>query len=187
MGRMDRLRRAAVLVRLMERLRERGSWCGETHVQKTTLFLQELMRVPLGFRFILYKHGPFSFDLRDDLTSLRADGLVTLEPRWGYGPRLATTEQSRYIQGLYPITLQQYNDSISFVSEKLGDKQVKNLEKLATSLYLKRPEETRSIDDRADELVEIKPHIAKDEAVVAMREVDQIIEEARRQEGMSAV
>jgi uncharacterized protein YwgA len=60
---MDRLRRAAILTRLIEQLRNGGSWCGETHVQKATFFLQELLNVPLSLDFILYKHGPFSFDL----------------------------------------------------------------------------------------------------------------------------
>jgi len=78
---MDRLRKAALQTRLIEQLRKEGSWCGETHVQKATLFLQDLMRVPLELEFILYKHGPFSFDLRSELTSLRADELVKLEPQ----------------------------------------------------------------------------------------------------------
>ena len=60
---MDRLRRAALLTRLIQRLRDRGSWCGETHLQKASLLLQDLTGVPLGFDYILYKHGPFSFDL----------------------------------------------------------------------------------------------------------------------------
>ena len=59
---MDRLRRAAILTQLVGNLRREGSWCGETHVQKATFFLQELMEVPLGFNFVLNKHGPFSFD-----------------------------------------------------------------------------------------------------------------------------
>ena len=83
---MDRLRRAALLTRLIELLRKKGSWCGETHIQKSTFFVQNLMKVPLSFDFILYKHGPFSFDLRDELTGLRADGLIRLEPQWPYGP-----------------------------------------------------------------------------------------------------
>ncbi len=78
---MDRLRNAALLTRLIEGLCSNGDWYGETHVQKTTFFVQELMGVPLGFRFILYKHGPFSFGLRDELTALRADGMLELEPR----------------------------------------------------------------------------------------------------------
>jgi uncharacterized protein YwgA len=175
---MDRLRRAAVLTRLMEQLRQRGSWCGETHVQKATLFLQDLMHVPLEFDFILYKHGPFSFDLRDELTSLRADELIRLEPQWGYGPRIATTDRSKYIQGLYSKTIERYDDSISFVTQKLGSKGVADLERLATALYLTQRSAGSSIDERANKLVEIKPHIAKDEAVAALREVDQIIEQA---------
>lgn len=85
---MERLAREAVLLSLVEKLRQAGSWCGETHVQKATYFLQEVAGVPLGFPFILYKHGPFSFDLRDELTAMRADGFLTLEPRDPYGASL---------------------------------------------------------------------------------------------------
>ena len=76
--------KTVLLTHLIEGLCERGNWCGETHVQKTAFFVQELMGVPMEFRFILYKHGPFSFDLRDELTALRANGLLGLEPR-SYG------------------------------------------------------------------------------------------------------
>ena len=110
---MDRLRRAALLTRLVERLRQQGSWCGETHVQKATFLLQRLMKVPLEYEFILYKHGPFSFDLRNELTSLRADDLLLLEPQVPpYGPRMICTERSRKIQALYPKTLRKYEDQL---------------------------------------------------------------------------
>ena len=56
---MERLQRASILLRLNEELRKSGSWAGETHMQKATFFLQELLAVPLGFDFVLYKHGPF--------------------------------------------------------------------------------------------------------------------------------
>ena len=172
---------AAVLTRLIEQLRAHGSWCGETHVQKATLFLQDLTRVPLGFDFILYKHGPFSFDLRDELTSLRADGLIKLEPQWGYGPRITTTDRSQYIQGLYPKTLQQYDGAISFVCSKLGSKGMAELERLATALYVTQHlAEDPSVDGRAAKITALKPHIGRDEAVVAITEVDRIIEESRQ-------
>jgi hypothetical protein len=178
---MDRLRKAAVLTRLIERLRQKGSWCGETHVQKATLFLQDLMLVPLGFDFILYKHGPFSFDLKDELTSLRADELVRLEPQRGYGPRIATTDRSKYIQGLYSKTLAKYDDRISFVTQKLGSKGVTDLERLATAFYVTlRSTGDPSIDGRAASLTALKPHISRDEAVEAITEVDQIIEQSER-------
>ena len=177
---MDRIKKAALLTRLVERLRERGSWCGETHVQKATLFLQELMRVPLNFDFILYKHGPFSFDLRDELTALRADQLLRLEPQWPYGPRIAPTDRSGYIQGIYSKTLAKYDDDIAFVAAKLGDKRVTDLERLATALYVtQRAKIGTSLDERADRLTELKPYIARESARVAVEDVDHIIEEAR--------
>lgn len=76
---MNRMKRSALLTKLVQRLRDEGSWGGETHVQKVTYFLQELMEVPLDFDFILYKHGPYSFDLHDEIAALRGDGLLTFE------------------------------------------------------------------------------------------------------------
>ena len=178
---MNRLKKAALLTRLMERLREKGSWCGETHVQKSTFFLQDLMKVPLGFDFILYKHGPFSFDLRDDLTGLRADELVRLEPQWPFGPRIALTDRSEYIQGIYSKTLEKYDDGITFVAGKLGNKGVMDLERLATAFYVtQRVEAGASVDERVERLTQLKPHIPSERARVAVEEVDRIIEEARR-------
>jgi hypothetical protein len=177
---MDRLKRAAIITSLIESLRERNSWCGETHVQKTALFLQELMEVPLGFEFILYKHGPFSFDLRDELTSYRADELIVLEPQWPYGPRIATTSRSSYIQGINSKTLAQYKSCISFVAEKFANKGVADLERLATAYYLtQRAEAGTSVAKRAKEITEVKPHISKEDAQAAVKDVDQIIEEVR--------
>jgi hypothetical protein len=135
----------------------------------------------MGFDFILYKHGPFSFDLRDELTSLRADELIKLEPQWPYGPRIMTTDRSKYIQGLYSKTLEKYNDSISFIAEKLGAKGVADLERLATALYVtQRAGTDASIDKRAAKLTALKPHITRDDAVAAAMEVDCIIEEAAK-------
>ena len=178
---MDRLKQAALLTRLMERLRENGSWCGETHIQKSTLFLQDLMEVPLGFDFIMYKHGPFSFDLRYELTALRADELIRIELQRPYGPRYAPTDHSKYIQGLSPITLGKYEDRIEFVAEQLGGKGVTELERLATALYVThhRAETGASVDDRSRQLTEFKPHVSSESARAAVEDVDRVMEEAQ--------
>ena len=52
---MERLLVAALLLRLIQAQKEEGSRGGETHIQKAVYFLQELMQVPLNFRFILYR------------------------------------------------------------------------------------------------------------------------------------
>jgi hypothetical protein len=66
---MNRLQRAALLTELADKLREQGSWCGETHLQKATYFLQTLRLVPTGYDFILSKFGPFAFDLAEETIS----------------------------------------------------------------------------------------------------------------------
>lgn len=178
---MESLKKAAVITKLIDQLREKGSWCGETHIQKTVFFLQEMMEVPLGFDFILYKHGPFSFDLRDELTSYRADGLVILEPQWPYGPRIATTESSETIQANCSKTLAGYNKQIDFIAEKFADKKVLDLERLATAFYVsQRSQEHESVAEKAKQIVELKPHISRESAEAAILEIDTFLHDARK-------
>lgn len=177
---MDRLQRAALLMRLIGRLRERGSWCGETHVQKAVNLLQEVMQTPTGFEFILYKFGPFSFDLRDELTALRADELLRLEPQGQpFGPRIALTDRSEYVQELFTNTIAAYDYQITFIADQLGNKNVAELERLATAIFVtRRADEDSSVDDRSNELRRLKPHISPESAHDAMEEVDRLTSEA---------
>ncbi|MEW6249088.1 MAG: hypothetical protein AB1716_00450 [Planctomycetota bacterium] len=176
---MNRLQRAAVLTTLADKLRERGSWCGETHLQKAAYFLQELLNVPIEFEFILYKHGPFSFDLRDELAAICADGLLELKPHAPpYGPTIVTTADGKVIQERFPKTLTRHQMSIEFVAEKLGDKGVSALEGLATALYVAKEAGTNApAAGRAKRLNALKPHIAADQARAFVEEVDRIAEE----------
>ena len=177
---MGRLAKAVLIAELIERLRQEGSWCGETHVQKAVYFLQNLMGVPLQFDFILYKHGPFSFDLRDELTALRADGLLKLETQGTYGARIAATKQSTYIRKFYPRTLSRHNKAIDFTSGQIGKRGVVELERLATALYVTRQSgHQASIDSRVKTLVTLKPHIPKQKAQEAVSAVDHMIQLAQ--------
>ena len=46
---MKRLQRGAVIITLVEKMKKKGSWCGETHIQKAVFVLQEIVGVPLGY------------------------------------------------------------------------------------------------------------------------------------------
>lgn len=174
---MNRLQNAAVLVDLVDRLRARGSWCGETHVQKTVYFLEELMKVPLGFDFILYKHGPFSFDLRDEMTSLRADEILQLEFQAPpYGPKFSSTAVGQNLRDRHPKTIGEYGNRIAFVANTLGGKTVAELERLGTALYVTREKmgEEDPIESRAQRIHQYKPHVSFDEACQALADLEQI-------------
>ena len=179
---MNRMAKAALLTRLMITLRNQGSWCGETHIQKSIYLLQELFSVPLGFDFILYKHGPFSFDLRDELTSLRADGLLSLQPQAiPYGPRLAPAEGALALAGRFPKTLANYSLAVDFIADRLGSRGVNALERLATGVYVTRQQPDADAADRAQALVGLKPHISFQDALAAVQETDSLFADARHQ------
>ncbi len=177
---MNRLKRAALLTSLTRKMRDRESWCGETHIQKAVYFLEDLLGLPMDFEFTLYRHGPFSFDLRDELTSMRADDLLKLEPQAPpYGPRIAPTERYEQLKKSFSATLKKYKEHLIFVADKIGDKGVTELEQLATALYVtKRKKPDASVEERTEELIRLKPHISAEAARVAIEEVDRMIEEA---------
>jgi len=177
---MKRLARASIILSLIDQLKAKGSWCGETHIQKTGYVLQELLRVPLEFDFVMYKHGPFAFDLRDELTALRADGLLELDVQSPYGPKFVTTQRGKDIQDLHPKTLGRHEKALEFVAEKFGDKKVAELERLATALFITLTSkfQGKSVDTRASELHRLKPHVLTDGAQQAVKDIDRIIEAA---------
>ncbi len=178
---MDRLQIAAILTRLVDSLRRHGSWCGETHVQKACYFLQELLGVPLSFEFVLYRHGPFSFDLRNQLTALRADRLLELELQAPpFGPRLVSTAFAARLQQLWPKTLKGYENKLEFVADCLDSKNVNELERLATAFYVRQSMGSPAPDERRTrELVRLKPHIRLEDARSAVAEVEEIIVKAK--------
>lgn len=181
---MKRLQRDAILLSLIDRMKAKGSWCGETHIQKATYFLQELLGVPLGFEFILYKHGPFSFDLSDEITAMRADSLLQYQSRDPYGPSLFPTEESQEFLAQYPKTLKNYANKIQFVAEWVGTLGVADLERLATALYVTFNENGLDMS-RAERITQLKPHIGIDEAHEAVKSVD-VIRRATISKGLAS-
>jgi hypothetical protein len=138
------------------------------------------MGVPLGFEFILYKHGPYSFDQKDELTALMADSLLAVKFRAPYGPSLLPGENSGTFLNRFPKTRQQYKAQTEFVASRLGKKGVAELERLATALFVTRKESPGgTVDERAARIHELKPHVTVDQAHAAVVEVDRLIEEAK--------
>jgi uncharacterized protein YwgA len=178
---MTRLQKVSVLADLAALLRDNGSWCGETHLQKATYFLEELLGVPLDFEFIIYKHGPFSFDLRDELTAMRADGVLELQPHPApYGPGLIATESSQELRQRFPVTLHRYGKAVKFVAQELGAKGSTDLERLGTALYVIRERPKASVNERVARIIELKPHVTPEDARNAVEELDRIAARAPR-------
>lgn len=176
---MNRMQRDVIILTLLEKMKAKGSWCGETHAQKSIYFLQELLRVPLGFEFVLYKHGPYSFDLSDEITALRADLLLTVKPNPPYGPSLLPSPGSSAFIERFTRTRDTHLGSIEFVTDWLASKNVAELEKLGTALFVTLMKPTNDLDIRAERLHDLKPHVRLEEAREALQTVDQMIAASR--------
>lgn len=174
---MKKTQRAAIITRLADELRGRGSWCGETHLQKATYFLQEATGLDLGLDFVLYKHGPFSFDFRSELVSYRADGLLRQASQpYPYGPRLLVTERAHAAQERYPKTLEDVGHSITAVADFVDGRDVASLERVATALYFIGQGSDEGDEKLAERIVEAKPHVSFEEALKAVTEVRSFLE-----------
>lgn len=180
---MTRMQRAAILLQVLEALRSNNSWCGETSLQKTCYLLQEMLEVPLDFEFILYKHGPYSFGLTDELTALRCDGILAIEvPNERYGPRYLGGDLAAGIKQRFPKTRQRFHAKIEFLAARIGGKRVAELERLATALFVRRiMDQSASREHRASRLVQLKPHIRLADAIEATIEIDALVREASRE------
>jgi hypothetical protein len=176
---VKRSQRAALLTLLIREMLSRGSWGGETHIQKATFFLQELLGVDVGFEFILYRHGPFSFELRDELSSMQADELLALTvKREGYGPTYLPTSFSEAYLERFPKTTARYMRQVEFVSNELADKGVAELERLATALFVANQEGIVDVGQRAERLVDLKPHVSLMDALSASERIDRLIKKS---------
>jgi hypothetical protein len=178
---MDTIKRFTVLLALLDAMKEQGSWCGETHVQKCVYFLQTMLGVPTGYDYVLYKHGPFSSDLREDLALMRAHSLLGVQAQpYPYGPSLMLGETAHVLKERFSKTWEEYERQHRFVAEKIGRRGVADLERLATALFVTLEiQGGADVERRANYITQLKPHISLEQARRALEEVDKLIAESR--------
>lgn len=163
---------AARVLAMVQELRKHGSWSGETHLQKATYFLDKGCNVPTGFDFVLYKHGPYSFDLHDTLSTLFAHCLLEHQISPPYGPRIRLTETGERFLSQHSDIASDVKPFISQVAAWFGATGVGDLEKLATALWVRKESPTADEADLAERIHEIKPHITTEEARSALSSLD---------------
>lgn len=177
---MNPMAQEALVARLARTLRENDSWTGETHIQKATYLLEVLADVPFDFDFILYKHGPFSFELRDELGNMQADRYLSREPQDPpYGPRFSVTESGRQLEERFAKTMARYGSKVDWIAAQLRDKGVASLERLATALWVTTHEgDGLGLEERVELLRGIKRHVSEENAAQAVREIDELLASA---------
>ena len=122
---MKPLAQEAVLLGLIRRLEAHDSWSGETHIKSRLICSPSFAMSISTSRFILYKYGPFSFELRDELTDMRAEGyLVNVAPDRRYGAMVRATPAGNQLEQRFPKTMARSGNSLDWISEIVGPRGV---------------------------------------------------------------
>lgn len=179
MEQLTELERRAVLARLIDQTAKSVSWNGEPHIQESVYFLETATGVPTNLGFVLYKHGPYSFDLHDELVWMRANQFIDMEPKYPYGPSFYLAELGSVMLRRFPNMASRFTAQIEFVANEFREMQVDELKRLATAWFVtvKHP---AGPEERARTVNKLKPHITPAEAWSAIQRVDDIAERAKQ-------
>jgi len=176
----------ALILAVVEGLRQRGSWTGKTHVQKALFLLQASGALEVPFAFVLYKHGPYSFDAEAELEQMKSyAALDSRAVEGGYGAVLGPGSNAALIQRLNPLPAA-VREAVDFICRAVGCKTVAELEPLATAAWIRAREGLVEPGAVVERLRQLKPHVGLREAEEADREARRIFETAEGRLGSSA-
>ena len=176
---LETTERRAVVAQLVKNMRASGGWAGETHIQKALFFLQSLLHVPSPYNFVLYKHGPYSFDLHDDLGNMRANLVLDIKPQRPYGASFGLGDLGETSIQRGEKAVEKYRDQLQFVVDSLGNQDVRTLERYATALFVKITDPNADDITLRNKIIELKPHIPEGSAMEAVHRVSEIEQNAR--------
>ncbi len=133
---MTKQEQYALVLSLMDALHDNKSWCGETRIQKNMYLLHELKRVEADWDFVLYKYGPYSFELHDNLEEMSFLELIEGKSQKYYGPRLFLTDKGKGFMKKHFPEKEDTKNAVTETARIYGPNNVQALEKCATAIFL---------------------------------------------------
>ena len=170
------LQKHRLILAVVEALKEAGSWTGKTHIQKAMALLLARARIEMPFTFVLYKHGPFSFDLRDEIEFMKSYLGLSFESVPGYGEKIEPGKNKSFIEERAEQLSEATLREIRSICEFIDGKSVVHLERLATTAWIRSQEGLQEPDQIADRLHKLKPHISTKDALAASDEVSEVFQ-----------
>ena len=172
--------RYGLIAAVVSALHRRSPQLGKTVLQKVVYLLQDLVCLPIGYRFQFYTYGPFSVELLQDLDLVEGLGgvkihrVVSLTGGFEILPGDRADDLIRKADNW--LKEQGADDAISRIVADYGHLSARDLELRATVVYVVRDLELRgTIGDngRVKEVVEdLKPRFGAREIEDAILELD---------------
>jgi uncharacterized protein YwgA len=164
---------AAWIIAAADALNQHGSWTGRVHLHKHLFIAQVLGLADPPFKFVLYDYGPYSFELDEQIVDLELFGqLLRSYPQPGYGPKYEPSLQGRNSAQLRP----EEQEALERVASELGRRSSKDLELIATCLWMKKRENKSDNTAVVSAVHEVKPRYSEPEITNALREAEKLEE-----------
>ena len=113
---------------------------------------------------MLYKHGPYSFEVETELEQMQSYGAIAVELNGdGYGVVLRPDDMASFVQTLETLSPEE-RQGIDAVCKFVGSRNVTDLERLATASWIRRQEGVTQPPEVARRLHSLKPHVSIEEA-----------------------
>ena len=160
----------ALILAVIDRLHKHGSWTGKTHLQKALFLLSALGAIQVPFQFVLYKHGPYSFDVEEELEQMKGYAAVVSEAVPEYGVVLRAGTSARFVKDKAPLSEAELK-TIEQVCTFVGSKKATELERIATAAWIRTREQVTEEISVATRLNQLKPHVSVMEAAEADKKV----------------
>ena len=166
---------------LLDALKEKNNWGGMTHLQKGCYIAQKMLGVPLGYTFIQYTYGPYSFKLKDVISMITKKFILRQSyPIDGYGTSFDLYEDiEKYVKENKDGY--EHKVKIDFIAGWFLDKPVGKLEKLAAAYMMNEQYPNTELEERIEKLREWKPFMTKQQAKSSFNEVGKKFQEAQEQ------
>lgn len=160
---------------LTRKLEGKSPQFGKTVFVKLAYLLQEVYKVPLGYRFSLYTYGPYSTEVLADLDRARLRGKVNVD-YIGQDSGFAITEGPNAEKiGAYSEFLKSHEDQVDSMVAAFGHYNARNLELRTTIAYVWKmldiSDETGT-NQVVDEVLQLKPQFNDLEIKKAIGELE---------------
>ena len=177
-GNKEQIRkRLKFIAYMLKALKGRRSWCSLLHIQKSCYIAQEMLDIDLGYDFVPYKYGPYSFDLQDDVSLALNRFILRAQQRPGYGHSYGLYDDVKeYIEK----NKYDYANQVKFIAEWFKDRPARELEKI-TSAHMVRYKIKKGApeEEQEQELKDWKDKLSIDDIKGAFKEVEIKVKEAQ--------
>ncbi|RMF79268.1 MAG: hypothetical protein D6744_09280 [Planctomycetota bacterium] len=149
--------RLAALAEIADRRKDSGERLGKTAAQKLLYLLQESFDVPVGYRFRFYTYGPYDSAVMRDIDYGHATGILDVEYDEDRGYSIKPGSGVSQIAEVREDFGKQYHEQLDRLFALFGRLTARELELLATLVYVNRDDPELSRSDLCDRVKKLKP------------------------------